>query len=168
MLLTPLSHNREDPMEFHKMIQLAAERLQLASNMPADATSLEIRFKDGVALNVEYHEEANAVSLASLLCFYPPESQKAALFEALLHGHAFGLLTGGASFGADPEAGKVFLFKTLPLDRLDGDGFVEALQGFHGVSRAWKEAYDSGRLLGTSAAPSGRPASSPVPMGTMA
>lgn len=154
-------------MLFQHLVQGAAARLGLSSEVPADARSLQISFKDGSTVSVEFHEHRNTVSLAALLCFYPVDSARAGLFETLLHAHTFGLLTDGASFGVEPESSKVFLFKTLPLDQLDSEAFAAAVESFHKTWRFWKDAADAGKLAGDAAA-ARAPSIAAVPMGSLA
>lgn len=157
-------------MNFQHLIRGAAQRLQLSDEVGDGTRSLEIAFKTGDVVHVEHHEARDVVSLASLLCFYPPEPQQTSLFETLLQAHTFGLLTDGAAFAVDPSSSKVFLAKTLPMAQLDSETFAQELERFHQMARFWKQAHDDGRLgaVATPTGESGKAGAAVLPMGIRA
>lgn len=117
-------------------------------------------------LTLEESPDGSTLLMSALLCRYPDETSRLALFDLLMEAHAYGLGTDDAYFGASQAMGAVFLFKRRPLEGLSFDDFNRAVASFASVYAYWKNQFDSGNL----SAPSTHTASTPqgLPLGQMA
>jgi hypothetical protein len=102
--------------------------------------------QDRLLVTLEESPDGSTALFSAMLCRYPDDSARLALFDVLMEAHAFGLGTDDAYFGASRGTGAVFLFKRVPLEGTQPDAFSLALASFVGVLAYWKNEYDSGKL----------------------
>ncbi|MFC4160156.1 type III secretion system chaperone [Chitinimonas lacunae] len=134
-------------MEFHPLLAQLGQRLNLNVTGLDPATDVVQLTLGERLITIERQAERGVLSLSALLCFYPEPQQMAELCELLLEAHAFGILTNDACFALSRHNSQVLLFRNLPLDGLDPDHLLAALERFIAVLDVWKEALDSGRLF---------------------
>lgn len=135
-------------MKFKTLIRETGALLHLTLDEALDSSNVfDFQFEDGVILSVHYCEERESLGLTALLGFYPPKISQCELFEVLLRAQIYGLWTGGAYFGVDPEHSKVFMFKTLDAVDFDSERFASKILQFRQVHASWKQAYQDGSLL---------------------
>jgi len=103
-----------------------------------DKKSLMILLDERTPVNIEAPDGANAIFVSSLLCHYPPDAERAALFEVLMEAHTFGVATYNCYFGTSRAAGKVILFRRFDLPDTAADSFVDGLASFLSVLEFWK------------------------------
>ncbi|SAI56916.1 Tir chaperone protein (CesT) [Bordetella ansorpii] len=116
----------------------------------------------GIEITLESLHDGQVCAVSGLICRYPPDAQRLALFDRLMQAHAYGVVTDGAYFAASAQAGKVVLAKVLPLEGLSFDQILALLETFAGHYQAWRVAYDAGQLTGESASPAAAPIPAPV------
>jgi hypothetical protein len=112
-----------------------------------DARHVELKFKNGLLITFSLLEGDARCALSSVVCFFPAREKALQIFELLLEAHAFGYATQDAVFGIDRQTGKIFLFKTFELDRLDPERLISELDKFALVVQRCTDAIVSGRIL---------------------
>ena len=92
-------------------------------------------------------DDADTTALfTSHLCHFPGDTERLALFDAMMEAHSYGLATDDAYFGASRGTGHVVLFKRLDLPHVDETAFIAAVESFVTVYQFWKTLIDSGRF----------------------
>lgn len=100
-------------------------------------------FDKKFTVDIEASDDEQTVHIYSALCMIPPRD-KEKLFESLLEGNLFGRGTGGASFGLDLEMGEILLSRTVRIEKLDYQDFVNILESFVNHVEAWTNKIDTG------------------------
>jgi len=82
------------------------------------------------------------------LCFHTvlaplPHDQRESLLAALLSAHLFGVDTDGAVFGLHPKTDELYLFRSLPVESLDVDKALTALERFTHQAEVWRRRIDA-------------------------
>lgn len=100
-------------------------------------------FDKKFTVDIEASEDLKIVHIYSALCTIPPRD-KENLYESLLEANLFGRGTGGASFGVDIEMGEILLSRTIEMEKVDYQDFVNVLESFVNHVEAWTEKIDKG------------------------
>lgn len=100
-------------------------------------------FDKKFTVDIEASEDLKTVHLYSAICVIPPEG-KESFYEGLLEANLFGRGTGGAAFGIDIELGEVLLSRTLQMEKIDYQDFVNILEGFVNHVEAWTDKVEKG------------------------
>lgn len=139
--------------QFHDQIAALSERLRLPpGGLTPGARSLQISYQDGSTIVINCLEERGELSIGSELCFAPTGERLVELCQTLLEDHVYGRKTDGIYFGLNRAASRFLVFRTLPLDGLDTDRLVAALESLLRTRIEWRKRYDAGQL-GSSASP---------------
>ncbi|MDK2126086.1 type III secretion system chaperone [Parachitinimonas caeni] len=132
---------------FHDLLAGAAGELGINPETLQGVDAIQINFGDNRIVTIEKLDGREMVGISALLCFMPDSSKLSALSQLLLEAHTFGYLTNDVVFGLDRNAGKVLMFKNLPLSVINSETLLAELSVFKETYQTWKAAYDSGRLL---------------------
>lgn len=100
-------------------------------------------FDKKFTVDIEASEDLKIVHLYSAICTIPPRD-KENLYESLLEANLFGRGTGGATFGVDLEMGEILLSKTMDIEKVDYQDFVNVLESFVNHVEAWTDKIDKG------------------------
>jgi len=122
---------------------------RLSGNAPADTGEAMYALTlpgSGISITLESLQDGQVCAVSGLICRYPPDAQRLALFDKLMQAHAYGVVTDGAYFAASAQAGKVVLAKVLPIAAMDFEQILAELETFAGHYQAWRGAYDAGQL----------------------
>jgi len=98
-------------------------------------------FDKKFTVDIEASEDLKIVHLYSALCTIPP-SDKETLYESLLEANLFGRGTGGSTFGVDIEMGEILLSRTIVMEKVDYQDFVNILETFVNHVEAWTDKID--------------------------
>lgn len=122
-------------------------------------------FDKKFTVDIEASEDLKIVHIYSALCIIPARD-KETLYESLLEANLFGRGTGGSAFGIDLEMGEILLSRTIEMDKVDYQDFVNVLEAFVNHVEAWTDKIDKGEYSkerrGISSIPE-KKASSPSP-----
>lgn len=85
---------------------------------------------------------------AGNLCFHTiiaslPHDNREPLMRALLSAHLFGLETDGAAFGVHPKTDEIYLFRLLPVENLEVETALTALERFTHHAESWRRRVES-------------------------
>ena len=124
-------------MDFEELLKPLAAACGVERLEPDESHMVHLG-ADGTALTIVGDPETRRVVLFSELGDLPPEGREAFYEQAL---RANWLFKGGAgaSLAISPDSGRLALNRALPMDALDGEGFVEAVRGFLAVLVQWRE-----------------------------
>ena len=124
-------------MEFEELLESLAEACGIDRLEPDDTHMVHLG-AEGTALTIVGDPETRMIVLFSEIADLPLEGREAFYEQAL---KANWLFQGGAgaSLAINPESGVLALNRALPMDALDGEGFVEAVRGFLAVLVQWRE-----------------------------
>lgn len=152
-----LPHPHKPTMNSPDLVQEIGQRLNLTGLTLKDGIC-RLVFDDQLPIDIEDDGSGN-------LCFHTnlgpaPFAGREDLFAALLSAHLFGLETGGAVFGLHPKTHEIFLFRSLPLEALQVDAALAALENFTQQAETWKGQLTT---LQRESSDSGEASSDPVP-----
>ncbi len=99
-------------------------------------------FDKKFTVDIEASEDEKNVHIYSAICIIPPVD-KETLYETLLEANLFGRGTGGSSFGVDLELGEILLSRSVEMEKVDYQDFVNVLEAFVNHIEAWTEKIDS-------------------------
>jgi len=100
-------------------------------------------FDKKFTVDIEASEDLKIVHLYSAICVIPPRD-KENLYESLLEANLFGRGTGGSTFGVDLETGEILLSRTMEMEKVDYQDFVNVLESFVNHVEAWTDKIDKG------------------------
>lgn len=100
-------------------------------------------FDKKFTIDIEASEDLKTVHIYSAICIIPPENQLK-LYESLLEANLFGRGTGGSAFGVDLEMGEILLSRSLDMEKVQHQDFVNILEAFVNHVEAWTEKIDTG------------------------
>jgi hypothetical protein len=85
--------------------------------------------------------------LYAVLCQIPViERERLALYDVLMEGHLFGIMSGGSTFGASPRFGGVVLSHVFDLSTITYPRFFDALELFVNAYETWVKRIGGGKL----------------------
>ena len=124
-------------MEFEELLKPLAAACGVERLEPDDTHMVHLG-ADGTALTIVGDPETRLVVLFSEIGDLPLEKREAFYEQAL---RANWLFRGGAgaSLAINPESDVLALNRALPMDALDGVGFVEIVRNFLSVLVRWRE-----------------------------
>lgn len=102
-------------------------------------------FDKKFTVDIEASQDLKTVHLYSPVCIIPPEGREN-FYEGLLEANLFGRGTGGAAFGVDLEMGEVLLSRTLQMEKIDYQDFVNILESFVNHIEAWTDKIEKGEV----------------------
>lgn len=92
-------------------------------------------------VDIEATHDEKIVHIYAAVCIIPPFN-KEKLYETILDSNPFGRGTGGAIFGIDLEMGEILMTRTLVMEKIDYQDFVNILESFVNHLEAWTEKID--------------------------
>lgn len=95
-------------------------------------------FDDVLVVDIESSDDGQVVNLHAQVCEIPAEGREE-LYKVALEESLFGLGTGGASFGLDSQRGELLLWRSLAMDKLDYQDFVNILESFVNHLELWMQ-----------------------------
>ena len=124
-------------MDFTELLDCLAKECGIERLEPDESHMVHLG-ADGTALTIVGDPETRLVVLFSEIGDLPLEKREAFYEQAL---KANWLFQGGAgaSLAINPESNVLALNRALPMDALDGEGFVEAVRSFLAVLYRWRE-----------------------------
>ena len=124
-------------MEFEELLKPLAAACGVERLEP-DETHMVHLGANGTALTIVGEPETRMVVLFSELGDLPLEGREA-FYEVALKANWLFQGGAGATLAINPESGVLALNRALPMDALDGEGFVEAVRGFLSVLVRWRK-----------------------------
>ena len=134
-------------MEFEELLKPLAEACGIERLEPDESHMVHLG-ADGTALTIVGDPETRQIVLFSEIGDLPAEGRERFYEQAL---KANWLFQGGdgASLAINPESDILTLNRAMPMDILDGDGFVELVRGFlvtlcrwRQLAQNWRDAMD--------------------------
>ena len=145
-------------MEFEDLLKPLATVCGIDRLEPDESHMVHLGAK-GTALTIVGDPETRSVVLFSELGELPVEGREA-FYEQALKANWLSQGGGGATLAINPESGTLALNRALPMDLLDGEGFVEIVREFlfvltrwRQLARDWRGAVKEGAEGGADAAP---------------
>ena len=145
-------------MEFEDLLKPLAAACGIDRLQPDESHMVHLGAK-GTALTIVGDPETRSVVLFSELGDLPVEGREA-FYEQALKANWLFQGGGGTTLAINPESGELALNRALPMDLLDGEGFVEIMREFlvvlcrwRQLARNWRGAAKDGGAAGTDAVP---------------
>ena len=124
-------------MEFEELLKPLAAACGI-DRLEPDETHMVHLGANGSALTIVGDPETRTVVLFSELGDLPLEGREA-FYEVALKANWLFQGGAGASLAINPETDALALNQALPMDALDGEGFVEVVRGFLSVLVRWRK-----------------------------
>lgn len=104
-------------------------------------------FDGRLRIFIESAPDMKRFYLYAVLCQIPTvDSERLALYDVLMEGHLFGIMSGGSTFGASPRFGGVVLSRVFDLDTITYPQFFDALELFVNAYETWVRRLGGGAL----------------------
>lgn len=154
-------------MEYKELLAALAAACGLDRLEPDESNMVHLGAQ-GTALTIVAEDETRTVVLLSEIGSLPAEGRERFFAEALKANWLF-RGGGGATLAINPETDALALNQALPLDMLDGEGFVGAVRRFlaflvrwRTLARNWSDAVEAGPAgAAGETVPAGDPAARP-------
>ncbi|PTY07814.1 hypothetical protein DB347_06205 [Opitutaceae bacterium EW11] len=122
------------------LVQEIGERLNLTGLTLNDGIC-RLVFDNSLPIDIEDDDAGN-------LCFHSvlaplPHDGRESLLAGLLSAHLFGIETDGAVFGLHPRTEELYLFRTLPVEGLEVEPALDALERFTHQVETWKRKIEA-------------------------
>ena len=124
-------------MEFEELLKPLAAACGVERLEPDESHMVHFG-ADGTALTIVGDPETRMVVLFSELGDLPHEGREA-FYEQALRANWLFQGGGGATLAINPETGALALNRAMPMDVLDGEGFVGLVRDFLTVLYRWRE-----------------------------
>ena len=124
-------------MEFEELLKPLAAACGIERLEPDESHMVHLG-KDGAALTIVGDPMTRTVVLLSELGDLPLEGREA-FYEVALKANWLFQGGAGASLAINPESDALALNQALPMDALDGEGFVAVVRGFLSVLVRWRK-----------------------------
>ena len=134
-------------MKLNDLLKKLGKEMEL-SDLKLDANGGCVLVFDGrLRIFIESAPDMKSFYLYAVLCQIPAvDSERLALYDVLMEGHLFGIMSGGATFGASPRFGGVVLSRVFDLNNITYSRFFDELELFVNAYETWVKRLGGGRL----------------------
>ncbi|HQU08662.1 MAG TPA: type III secretion system chaperone [Opitutales bacterium] len=123
-------------MKYGEFLRRFSEETGIDTHSVEGQSGFQLAFTDGSQINFELSEEGHFFDV-HLTLIEVPHDNKVAIYEALLAGHLFGIMSGGLSFGLSPEGDRLLIFTRVDLDDCLKEQLRSLVLTFAEVKQDW-------------------------------